>query len=208
MGEETRELATRIEELIASGWREVRVVTDHGWLLLPGGLPKVELPEHLTVIRKGRCARLKPSASFDGQTVPWTWDSNVRIAVAPGVGRYVAGKEYEHGGLSVQECVIPVLTVSRSLSGAPQPISITDVKWKGLRCHINVSGARPGLHADLRTKAADPASSLTSQKPLSEQGSVALVVADEDRVGEAAFAVILNDAGDPLAQQLTTVGGE
>jgi undecaprenyl-diphosphatase len=26
---------------------------------LPDGLPKVELPEHLTVVRKGRCARLK-----------------------------------------------------------------------------------------------------------------------------------------------------
>ena len=39
--------------LLEAGWREVRVVTDHGWLLLPGGLPKVDLPEHLTVVRKG-----------------------------------------------------------------------------------------------------------------------------------------------------------
>ncbi|MDP9486499.1 MAG: BREX-1 system phosphatase PglZ type B, partial [Actinomycetota bacterium] len=57
-----RDLASRVETLLEAGWREVRVVTDHGWLLLPGGLPKVGLPEHLTVVRKGRCARLKSDA--------------------------------------------------------------------------------------------------------------------------------------------------
>ena len=29
--------------LLDAGWRRVRVVTDHGWLLMPGGLPKIEL---------------------------------------------------------------------------------------------------------------------------------------------------------------------
>ena len=48
--------------LIAHGWRQVIVITDHGWLLLPDGLPKTELKEHLTEIRKGRCARLKELA--------------------------------------------------------------------------------------------------------------------------------------------------
>ncbi len=32
----------RIAGLLEAGWQEVRVVTDHGWLLVPGGLPKAE----------------------------------------------------------------------------------------------------------------------------------------------------------------------
>ena len=35
----------RIEALLDAGWREIRVVTDHGWLWLPGGLPKVDFPQ-------------------------------------------------------------------------------------------------------------------------------------------------------------------
>jgi predicted ATP-dependent Lon-type protease len=37
------ELRRKIDGLLAVGWKRVRVVTDHGWLLLPGGLPKIEL---------------------------------------------------------------------------------------------------------------------------------------------------------------------
>ena len=32
-------LAKTVERLLSAGWQRVRVVTDHGWLLLPGGLP-------------------------------------------------------------------------------------------------------------------------------------------------------------------------
>lgn len=42
------EVAERIISLLQAGWKSVRIVTDHGWLLLPGGLPKTELPGSLT----------------------------------------------------------------------------------------------------------------------------------------------------------------
>ena len=99
-------LAERIASLLQHGWKQVVVVTDHGWLLLPGGLPKADLPQHLTHVRKGRCAVLKDGAVTDQQTVPWHWDPDVRIAVASGIRCYEAGKEYEHGGISPQECVL------------------------------------------------------------------------------------------------------
>jgi len=105
-------LAERSDALLRHGWQRVVVVTDHGWLLLPGGLPKAELPQHLTHKRKGRCAVLKEGAITDQQTVPWHWDPNVRIAVASGIRCYEAGQEYEHGGLSPQECVTPRITVT------------------------------------------------------------------------------------------------
>lgn len=109
--DEVQRLADRIAALLAHGWQEVIVVTDHGWLLLPGGLPKADLPAHLTVQRKGRCAVLQPNAQTDQQVVPWHWNPDVRIAVAPDIRCYEAGKAYEHGGISPQECILPVLRV-------------------------------------------------------------------------------------------------
>ena len=38
------EIVDRIEQWLEKGIKSIRVVTDHGWLLLPGGLPKAELP--------------------------------------------------------------------------------------------------------------------------------------------------------------------
>ena len=70
-------LERRIQDLLGWGWKRVLVVTDHGWLLLPGGLPKADLPEHLTLIRKGRCARLKKMSNTDQDTMPWYWDNDV-----------------------------------------------------------------------------------------------------------------------------------
>ena len=92
---ELRRLAERIAGLLDHGWQRVVLVTDHGWLLMPGDLPKVELPEHLAETRKGRCARLKEGSQADQQVVPWHWDRTVRIAMAPGIHCYEAGNEYE-----------------------------------------------------------------------------------------------------------------
>ena len=109
--DEVDRLADRIGMLLDHGWQEVIVVTDHGWLLLPSGLPKAELPAHLTIERKGRCAVLSPNAQTGQLTVPWHWNPAVRIAIAPNIHCFEAGKEYEHGGISPQECVLPVFRV-------------------------------------------------------------------------------------------------
>jgi hypothetical protein len=205
---ELRALEKRVEALLDHGWARVIVITDHGWLLLPGTLPKVSLPEHLTVLRKGRCARLKEFSDTDQQTVPWFWDQDVRIAIASGSHCYEAGKEYEHGGLSPQECIVPVITVTSSEDATAVPVTIEQVAWKGLRCVIQVSGATPEMRVDIRTKAGDPATSLaTTSKSPDQQGKVSLMVEDEDRIGEAAFVVALAKSGLVCAQILTTIGG-
>lgn len=203
---ELRGLAQRIESLLARGWKQVWVITDHGWLLMPNGLPKVDLPEHLTVIRKGRCARLKEGTLTDELTMPWYWDPDARIAYAAGIACYEAGKEYEHGGLSPQECVLPLLRVMHSASAGTPNVTIESVKWKGLRCAIQLANAVPDLMVDLRTKAGDPESSLASPRSPNADGSVSLLVEDEDAEGSAAFVVVLTSRGTILAQQLTTVG--
>lgn len=184
------------------------MVTDHGWLMLPGSLPRAELAQHLTVKRKGRCARLKALAKTDQFTVPWHWDEDVRIAIAPGIHCYEAGKEYEHGGLSPQECIIPVLIITSADSHAATLVSIEQARWRGLRCAATLAGAAPGLLVDIRTKAGDPSTSLVPEpKSPDERGYVSFPVPDDDRIGEAAFVVVVATENQIRAQQLTTIGG-
>ena len=198
---EVRELAQRIAALLDWGWQQVVVVTDHGWLLLPGGLPKAELPEHLTEVRKGRCARLKASASTTQQTVPWHWDHDVRIAVAPGIACFEAGKEYEHGGLSPQECVVPVLRVTRPQSTAGAGVTLADIDMEGHALRrarrrraspacCSTSGAKPTIHqrrSRLLRKQSTRTAPARSWSP------------DDDRAGEAALLVVLAADGTILS---------
>jgi hypothetical protein len=198
------EVQHRISGLLAAGWSQVIVVTDHGFLLMPDGLHKVQLAEHLTVVRKGRCARMKPSSTTEYQTVPWHWDPATRFAMAPGISCFEAGKEYEHGGISVQECVTPVLNVR---SHMPNEIAIQTLTWHGLRCKIAVVGAPVGSVADLRRQPASPVSSVASGgKRLDSEGKASLLVEDDALLSEEVFAVIYSPTGAQIQQVQTTVG--
>ena len=45
LDEQVERIARRVADLLDAGWARVRIVTDHGWLLVPSGLPKVEVPK-------------------------------------------------------------------------------------------------------------------------------------------------------------------
>jgi hypothetical protein len=203
--DELKLIKSRILALLQHGWKQITVVTDHGWLLLPGGLPKAFLPEHLTQVRKGRCARLKPEAYTEQQTMPWFWDKDVSVAYAPGIRCYEAGKEYEHGGLSPQECVTPVLTIKPGDSKLA--VKIVNAKWKGLRCIVEVDGASSDLRVDLRTRAGDSASSLLKEAKSLAELVASLLVEDDEKAGSTAFVVVLDKNGRLLAQATTIIGG-
>lgn len=204
---ELHEIAQRIEWLLKYGWQRVVVVTDHGWLLVPGGLAKVDLPEHLAEKRKGRCARVKSGSSVDYLTLPWRWDPEVRVAFAPGISTFVAGQEYDHGGLSPQECVVPRLTVTLA-GGAAAGVSLESVTWSGMRCRVKLTGGTAGMGLDVRSKAGDPASSLVAPRTVEDSGEAAVLVTDDARLGEAAFVVIVSADGSVVKQLTTVVGGE
>jgi len=199
-------LVQRVEALLAAGWQEVRVVTDHGWLLLPKGLPKSELPKYLAETRWGRCAVVKPSSSVELACFPWFWADDVRVACPPGIGCFVAGKEYNHGGLSLQECVVPQFVI-RPGGAAPVAARIDSVKWTRLRCRVQVAGDFAGCKADLRDKPADITSSLAAAKAVGADGSVSLVVDNDSREGTATTVVLLDAAGSVVAKMAVTVGG-
>ena len=204
---EIRQLAYRIESLLGHGWQRVVVVTDHGWLLLPGGLPKADLPEHLTVLRKGRCALVKADAQVDVPRFRWRWNPGVEFAAAPGVACFVAGKDYEHGGVSPQECVIPVVSVEASRAGSAP--SVGSIVWRGLRCNVVVEDPLLVMRVDIRTRAGDSGSSLADNgKQLTADGSAALFIQDDEHEGRGAVVVVLNENGAVVAQASTIVGGE
>jgi hypothetical protein len=95
--EELSCLQQRIAELLQAGWSRVKIITDHGWLLLPGGLPKVELPKHLTQSRWGRCAIPSPGAQHGYPMTAWFWDAAEAVVLAPVVSCFMDGMEYAHG---------------------------------------------------------------------------------------------------------------
>ena len=207
--DQLRDLLQRIEELIAAGWKRIRVVTDHGWLLMPGGLPKTAgVGSGLADTRWGRCAVLKSTTKSDLPSLPWRWNPQVQITYAPDITAFRAGLEYSHGGLSLQECYTPVLDVEREKSSAVARLS--DVRWVGLRCRIQVSPEEEGLSADVRRKVADPNSSLAHEgRPREVAGGKASVaVSDPDTEGAAAFVVLLGPDGEVVDKRQTTVGGD
>jgi len=205
---EVNEIAQRVELLLAWGWQRVVVVTDHGWLLVPGGLPKVELPEHLTDQRKGRCARLKPDVTTEFLTLPWRWGASVNITYAPGISTFVAGQEYDHGGISPQECITPRLTVTKVAGAAVASMEIESIVWSGQRCRVKLSGESAGLSLDVRTKAADAGSTLATSPKEFEDDTASVLVKEDDELGSAAFAVLLDASGAVVKQVTTVVGGE
>ena len=117
---ELERVAERIERVLDAGWTSVRVVTDHGWLLLPGGLPKVDLPKHLTESRWARCAAIAGESTPDVVRAPWHWNGAQWFATPPGIACFNRSEEYAHGGLSIQECLIPDLVVTR-VEGRKRP---------------------------------------------------------------------------------------
>jgi hypothetical protein len=204
---EVSRIARRIRDLLDAGWSTVTVVSDHGWVLLPSGLPKNEgLPVAATVSKKGRCARVKDGASVDVPTVPWYWDKDVRIAVAQGISCFEANQIYEHGGVSPQECVVPRLTVTAAASAPASKAEITSIKWRGLTLVVEFIDLPDGAKVDLRRHAGDAGSSIADlARVTGGAGKVILLVEDEDLEGEPAQLVVVAADGTVLLQRETTV---
>lgn len=204
------EICDRIHALIAAGWTRIRVVTDHGWLLLPGGLPKVELSSSLAEHKALRCASIKPGASTDERLYPWFWNPNRYFALADGVGCYRAGLEYSHGGLSLQECLTLELTVSAGGTYSYSTVArFVDILWRGLRCNVVIDGAPEGALVDIRMSPGDPSSSIVANpKPLREDGTASVVVENEYLEGQTGVLVLLDADGQLMAQLAIAIGGD
>jgi hypothetical protein len=198
-------IVERVLALLEGGWSRVKVVTDHGWLLMPGGLPKVDLPHHLVATRWTRCATVKGASAVDVPEYAWHWNAHVRIASPPGIGSFLNGTEYSHGGISAQECVVPELEIERGADRVR--VEIKSVQWRGMRCRVTVATNNPNARVDIRLNWKQPATSIVaSMKELTATGEASLAVADDKHEGAAAAVVILDATGKVLDHKATTVG--
>jgi hypothetical protein len=184
----------------------VRLVTDHGWLLVGGGLPSISLPKYLTESRWSRCAWLKESAHSEMPTTRWHWNPQEHFAYAPGINCFKAGLEYAHGGISLQECILPDF----ELESTAQPLTsarVLDVQWVGMRCRVTAEKSNTVINAVLRTKTSDPSSNICEQKTLDADGKAGLLVDDDNFEGASATVVLIDQNGNVLCKYPTVVGG-
>ncbi|MFT6907413.1 MAG: hypothetical protein ACJAS1_004094 [Oleiphilaceae bacterium] len=105
------DVVARVDGLLKAGWQNIRIVTDHGWLWVPNKLAEANISKNIVKKRLARCAILKDNIETAELKVPWHWNENVTVAMAPGIAGYVAGDYYNHGGLSLQECLTPVINI-------------------------------------------------------------------------------------------------
>jgi hypothetical protein len=213
------DLATQIRDLLhevvevitglAQRGRRVRVITDHGWLLMPGGLGQAPLVSGLVVAGgKGhRVATLKEGAPTTYPRLPWSWNRAVMLATPTGARAFFSGVEYAHGGISPQECILPVLDITAESVAAEIAINTT---WQRLRLKVEViGGAR--LMFDLRLGTDTSGESILLPKgprQLDDFGQVGVLVPD-DYVGEE-ICLVVHPPGAPddvRAKQTTKVQG-
>lgn len=205
LDKELESLTDRIISLLDCGWQTIRVVTDHGWVYLPLGLPKVELPKHLTASKWARCAAIVEGAQVDVPSATWYWNTAEYFATAPGVACFTASNCYAHGGLSIQECLTPDIHIER-VGGSAEHASIESVTWKGLRCFVVATDISDTVTADLRLKTPTGQSVAATIKSLDEDGSASLVLEDDEYELADLVVVLLGSDGKILAKHKTKVG--
>ncbi len=201
-------LLERIQALFEAGWKKVRLVTDHGWLLVPGGLPSLSLPKYLTESRWARCAAIKPGSHVEAPTAGWYWNKLMNFAYPPGIHLFIKGDEYAHGGVSLQECLAADLIFVSNIAAAPVTANIVGIKWSGMRCRISLDSGSTEISAELRTKPNNPESRIARPKQNDPEGQISLLVEDETLEGTAVSLVLLDPSGQIVKKQATTVGGD
>ena len=197
----------QIMRITNMGYRQIYIVTDHGWLLYPGGLPKTELLQILTESKWGRCAILKDGANAPVNCYPWYWNPCRQIAIANDICCYRKGMEYAHGGISIQECLTMELCVLANDASVLPAIRIDSIRWRSLRCNIIYDGDAENLVLDIRTQPADASTSIVAKVKQIANGGGFVLVKDEDYIGTTAFVVIVYDNGQIASQSETVVGG-
>jgi hypothetical protein len=209
LNEKLTEIKDKTMSLFEAGWKRVIIVTDHGWLLLPGGLPKTDLHKSLTENKWGRCASVKPGVDVK-DLYSWYWNSSQFFTLAEGISSYISGKEYTHGGISLQECLnLRLIVTKTSVKQEKHTLEVVNVNWKGLRCVVLTEGESNGFFLDIREHAGNAASSFVEKiNPFRDDGTASVVVSDDSLEGKKATIVIIDGNGTLINQRDTTISGE
>ena len=122
---EENRLARLVRKLHRWGYFAVHIVTDHGFVLLDDTKLPEEVPcdKEWCHVYKERFAIVPATADLPVATFPFRWDSEVKVAVPPGLAFFKAEKSFSHGGAALQEIVIPHLT-SRSYTATEKRVGV------------------------------------------------------------------------------------
>ena len=90
-----------------------------------------------------------------------------------------------------------------------ESLTISNLRWVGMRCRVTVAGSVSPLSVDLRLVDRDPASSIVGGPKAydAKKDEAAMIVADDSLETKPAVVVVLGDGGIILDRLKTTVGG-
>ena len=194
-----------IADAFNDGAKSVRVVTDHGWLWLPGAFPKTDLPAGLADEKKGRYATIPDGAVTDEIELPWSWKDTCRVSYPRGISCHRLGLAYTHGGLTLQECRLMELVITPGVKKSP--VALENVSWTGLWLKCKLVGDFANCQVEVREDPINGASLLNRHGVPNEVGNVKGLVADEELMGKEAFVVVVDQSGVLLVQQRVHIGG-
>ncbi|MXY51050.1 MAG: PglZ domain-containing protein [Gammaproteobacteria bacterium] len=111
---EVERIARLVRTLHRWNYPVVHVITDHGFILLDeDNLPdEVACNAEWCRVKKERYALVPAEADLPVASLPFGWDPSLRVALPPGLAFFKGEKPFSHGGVALQELVIPHL-VSR-----------------------------------------------------------------------------------------------
>ena len=111
-----------------------------------------ELPKHLTASKWARCAAIKGESQVPVPTAAWSWNPSEQFATPNGAACFNTGGSYAyaHGGISLQECLTPVLgrtpegRAERKLQPSPRDqLERPALQPGGQRSHRRPEGRSP-----------------------------------------------------------------
>jgi hypothetical protein len=200
-------IARRVEALRRAGWARIQIVTDHGWLLVPGGLPKAVIAASIVETAWSRVALLGEGAAPEASALPWHWDANVRVAVPPGASAFRAGEEYAHGGISPQESVIPEIIVGEDSGGPRQgDARIESLSWRRYRLSVMLTGPATDYEVEVRRSERDAASRIMAERIGADGEKIDLRVDPDMEEETPVFVVLLDAFGSVVDARKTSIG--
>jgi len=110
-----------------------------------------------------------------------------------------------HGGVSIQECLIPDIRVQRSAEMG-SAATVKSLTWIRLRCYAVIEAHGSPVTADLRLHKAFGKSVAARAKEIDADGSASLVMIDDEHEDDDLVFVVLDARQCILAQRLPVRG--
>jgi hypothetical protein len=133
----------------------------------------------------------------------------VRIAVPPGAHSFRAGEAYAHGGISLQECIVPDILVGEVSGGSiatGSKVRITGIVWKRYKLTITLDREAPDHEIEVRLAQRDPESRIEAER-IGGPGLQIELRIDPDLDEESPVVVVLLDQhGSVVDAKNTAIG--